>query len=801
MPATVPGTVQQALLAAGRIPDPFDGLHEKEVQWVGERDWLYRCTFVLPDDYQAAEQLALQFEGLDTYATVWLNGVEIAHSENMFVPLYVNVTDSVRPGQNELWIVFESAVRCGHALEAEYGKRIIWGEGDSSRVYVRKAQYHYGWDWGPVLLTVGPWRAISLLAYEGRLADVLCQPEVAADLASANITISAAIELAAEQDGVSCLLQVYDPQQVCVSELTLTELSALDNGSYRFQAQVQLDQPQLWWPRGHGAQPLYRVLITLQDSQGSSLDQYQARLGLRRLELIQQPFADQAGSSFYFEINNIPVFCGGANWIPADSFTPRISSERYRQWVQMAADANIAMLRVWGGGIYEEDVFYETCDELGILVWQDFMFACGMYPALQWFQDSVRAEVEAAVRRLHTHPSIALWCGNNEDYMHSWPMGHYDAEFEGELTSITFSGRQLYEHLLPEICAQLDPQRPYWRGSPYGGSFANNPEVGDQHVWDVWHGPMRRYQDYPLLKGRFVSEFGMQALPVRSTIEAFTEPEERYPLSRTLEHHNKAPDGSRRLAVYLSDTVRNASDLDSYIYATQLVQSEALAAGLRGWRRLWQGPGKEYVSGALIWQINDCWPVTSWAMVDYYLRPKPAYYTVRRELAPIVVGLAVQPEQQAAVWAVNDTHDALDVRLVFQWWSLEGTLLNEQQAAYTLSPHQATELEAVAFDVAQEYVLGVRMYQEDQVIARTTLWPEPFKYLSLPEPDIALERGATGTLSLQAQRPAKGVWLTSDAEQVTWSDNMFDLLPGETYHVTTTGLAASSTLQVDWLRS
>ncbi|WP_236602039.1 glycoside hydrolase family 2 protein [Ktedonobacter sp. SOSP1-52] len=803
IPASVPGTVHQALLDAKRIPDPFQGTNENDIQWIGERDWLYRCSFTLIDDVQAAEHVVLHFEGLDTYATVWLNGVEIARSTNMFVPLHVEVTNLLRPGQNELLINFESALRLGQTLEAQHGKHTSWN-GDSSRLYVRKAQYHYGWDWGPILLTAGPWRAISLLAYKSRIVDVLSQTEVSPDLESALLSVTTDIELGGtDPANVSCSVSIYDSQNTLVGEQELpgTTLELLpDHGQYRLQARLQIVQPQLWWPRGYGAQPLYRLVVTLHDEQGSTLDQREIRTGLRRLELSQHAFSDQPGSSFYFTINNTPIFCGGANWIPADSLTPRISPERYRAWVQLAADANMAMLRVWGGGIYEEDVFYDACDELGILVWQDFMFACGMYPALDWFQASVRAEAEAAVRRLHHHPSIALWCGNNEDYLIASSQGHYDATFEGDFTAIQFSARELYERVLPEVCARLDPSRPYWRGSPYGGTNGNNPEVGDQHVWDVWHGFMRKYQDYSSLGGRFISEFGMQATPVRATIEAFTSAEERYPLSRTLEHHNKASDGSRRLAVYLSDTVRNPADLDSYIYATQLVQSEALCSGIQGWRRQWQGPGKEYIGGALVWQINDCWPVTSWAMVDYYLRPKPAYYSVRRELAPIVVGLATQDKQQAAVWAVNATQQPLDVHLALQWWTLEGELVDEQDHAYTLAPNQATELQTAPFATTTGHILGARLLQGDQVLAQATLWPEPFKYLTLPEPGIHVERLGPDTLSLQTQRPAKGVWLTAE-DGVKWSDNMLDLLPGESYILKVEGLKHDSVIHIDWLRS
>lgn len=798
IPALVPGTVHQALITADRLPDPFVGLNERAAQWVGESDWLYRCRFELPDDFADSGCVALCCDGLDTIATVWLNGVEVLSSDNMFVPQRIQIQKWLHPGQNELWMRFESAQRHGKEREAAHGKLHVWN-GDPSRVYVRKAQYHYGWDWGPTLLTAGPWRAIRLEAYEARIAELHCPIEVAADLKSAVIPVQIEVEqvgsdtalpLGAQHAAHLYLVKLllYAPDGALVSAASV----AVDGRMA--QHQITIEQPQLWWPNGYGAQPLYRLVVSLEQGQ-EVVDTRTIRLGLRRLVLLQEALTDEAGTTFLFEVNNTPVFCGGANWIPADSFTPRITPERYRTLLKQAAAANMAMIRIWGGGIYEDDIFYEICDELGLLVWQDFMFACGIYPAQDWFLTSIRAEAEAQIRRLRQHACIALWCGNNEDYQIANSLGLYDPAL-GPQANEQFPARQIYEHLLPEICAALDPTRSYWPGSPYGGQNGNDPTYGDRHVWDIWHGQMAPYQSYPKYAGRFVSEFGMQASPAMATLESFILPEDRYPGSRTLDHHNKAEGGPRRIAAYLTDNLRPPTDLESYIYATQLMQTDALVSAYRGWRRRWAGPGRYSLAGALVWQLNDCWPVTSWAIVDYGLRPKPAYYGIRRALAALAIGMA-RDEEGAAVWVVNGTTSQVEAVVELRTLTLMGEELSLERAQITLPPNATTELGSFGLGVGRALVFAARLLVDGRVVARDVLWPEPLKYFTFPNPLIMLDLEGEETLRLRSARPAKGVWLSA-GDGVEWSDNMLDLMPDDEQVIVARGLGQRP-VQVRWL--
>lgn len=789
IPAIVPGTVHQALLAVGQLPDPFVALNEQTVQWVGESDWLYRLTFDLPPDFCAeGEEQTLCCDGLDTFAVVWLNGQQILRSENMFLPSRTSITPLLRAGRNELHCLFESALWRGKEREDQYGKRVVWN-GDNSRVYVRKAQYHYGWDWGPTLLTAGPWQPVRLEAWSARVADLACAPELASDLTAATLPVHVAIEQRGVIPDLRLRLALFAPDGE-----TLAEVEIPVAGS-EIQHEFTLDTPELWWPRGYGKQPLYRLTAAL-TRDGEVCDQRELRLGLRRLRLVQRPLIDEEGSSFFFEINNMPIFCQGANWIPADSFLPRITPEQYRSWLQLAVDAHMVMLRVWGGGVYEPDIFYQLCDELGILIWQDCMFACGIYPTNDWFLENIALEVEAQVRRLRNYACIVLWCGNNEDQMIAETVDDFRPAAVGQEVANTLPAYRIYEQVLPAIFARLDSSRPYWPGSPYGGDVCNAAERGDQHVWAVWHQGVA-YQDYGKLAGRFVSEFGMQAYPELPTIAAFAPAEERYPQSRTLDHHNKAEGGPGRIAAYLAENVRIPENLEEYIYATQLIQAEALTSAMRSWRRRWQGMGREYVAGALVWQLNDCWPVTSWAVVDYWQRPKPAYYALKREMAPLALGLS-RSAGNVEVWSVNSLSARLEGIVRIQCWTLDGTLLHEELRPVVLEPNRSTELGNIEFSGAGQCLFSAQLFQEQRLLAQTALWPEPWKYLTLPDPDITIEKLGNDQVCIQAKNPAKGVWLSA-THPVKWSDNMLDLLPEQPQILTAEGLGEAD-IEIRWLK-
>jgi beta-mannosidase len=772
--ARVPGSVQQTLLEADLIPDPFYGTNEKDVRWVGESDWLYRTTFRVSQEMLNEPHLDLCFDGLDTFATVYLNGERLLEANNMFVPYRVNVKDKLRAGNNELTLHFASAWRRGRDIEAERGKRPNWN-GDSSRLYVRKAQYHYGWDWGPVLLCAGPWKDVYLEGYETRLADVLTSTRLENDFKTAVLDVVVTLEGTPND----LTLEFYSPEGKLISSAT------------KLQHSFRVENPQLWYPHGYGPQPLYRLVVRIKDGDSKEL-----KVGFRDIQIVQESVAGESGSSFFFKVNGLEMFVGGANWIPDDLMLNRISPEQYRERIKQAKDANMLMLRVWGGGIYEPDVFYDLCDELGIMVWQDFMFACGIYPAYPEFLESVRQEAEANVKRLRHHACLALWCGNNEDYQIAESVGQYGEKGDAS----KFEARAIYEKLLPEICERLDPTRFYWPGSPYGGPNSFDQTIGDRHTWEIWHGPMAPYQQYYKYEGRFVSEFGMQSHPSLACFEPVLPEQERFPQSRTIVHHNRAftpglgPDGHRRMAVYIADNLRDPVTLSGYVYSTQFIQAEAMRYAYSSFRRRWGVPGKRAVAGALVWQLNDCWPVTSWAIIDSSGFPKPAYYTIKRGLEPVTLGLW-RTETGCDIWATNREENPREGVLELRAYNFEGKEIKNEKRQVMINPNSTTELGS--WNVKEAMVVSARLLGKTSVTARAALWSEPFKYYELPNPELRVEAVNKTQLKLSVHKPAKGVWLNAVSSQAVCDDNFLDIMPGDDIIVALQEIPDE--LKVQWL--
>jgi beta-mannosidase len=775
LPSTAPSTVYQTLLDAGVIPDPYFNTNELDVQWVGEADWLYKLEF---DASKTEKNACLCFDGLDTFATVWLNGLQILKSENMFVPSRIEV---VLQEKNALHILFESAWFKGLELQAANGgKRPLWN-GDSSRLYVRKAQYHYSWDWGPKLVDLGLWRSVRLETFSARIAEWHVQPELNAGLDSARLPVSVKLEGALK--GAKLVMSLLDPNG---SELSKSVLDVSNQIEFEFR----VDEPKLWYPHLHGDQPLYTVILELVRG-GQHLDFKTQKIGLRQIRVVQEAVANEAGSSFYFEVNGIPMLMGGANWIPDDLMLTRVTRKRYAQRIAQVKAANMQMLRVWGGGIYEDDAFYELCDEAGILVWQDFMFGCGIYPAHAEFIKSVRLEAIANIKRLRHHPCLAIWTGNNEDYPLAFGQGLYKTDLSPE-ENPEMPARVIYERLLPELLQELDPGRYYQPGSPFYGKFPDDPTIADRHTWDVWGGMARPYRDYIKLEGRFVSEFGMASAAHLSTLEAVLPPEERHPQSRGFEHHMKAGEGIRRLNAYITDTQKLPTNLSEFVYATQLVQSEAMDCAYRIWRRRWGVAGKRAVGGALVWQINDCWAVSSWAIIDSSATPKPAYYTIKRALAPLSINLW----NDGSVWALNTSLEPVHCKLELQALNLSGVELNFETREVIIPANGVLELGVFAPKHEGAVVIAARLLTGNTVIARHSLFPEPFKYFDFQAPEIELEWQGK-TLRISSRKPVKGVFIHG----LNLTDNMFDLIPGDVQTISLSSIPKSlpKSLKAQWL--
>ncbi|KAL1898366.1 hypothetical protein Cpir12675_001911 [Ceratocystis pirilliformis] len=823
--AQFPTNIHLDLLHHGLISDPFTSKNESLVQWVGETSWIYRTTFDLPGDKgrpgldpmsdataDAAVCADLLFHGLDTVASVSLNGIEILHADNMFVPHRICVRQHLLwDKKNELVVNFESALLVGRArvLRQPQHKWGCWN-GENSRLAVRKAQYHWGWDWGPMLMTCGLWRPVELHVGCVYITDLSAQINI--NLKS----ISASVDIATETKGVSSVLS----QTSIHVTLALDDYHQTKVVSHGESAHFEPPYPRLWYPAKYGPQPLYTVTVLVMDDKGHIYDRQEKRIGLRKIELNQESLQGQQGTSFFFRVNGIPVFCGGSNWIPADSFLPILNSNKYHAWMKLLRDGNQVMVRVWGGGVYEDDTFYDACDELGILVWQDFMFACGNYPASPEILKSVESEARANVIRLRHHPSIVIWAGNNEDYQYQESEGlTYDPDNKDPQSWLKtdFPARYIYEHLLPRVCAELIPQTAYHFGSPWGGKNSGDSTVGDIHQWNVWHGTQERYQDFDKLVGRFVSEFGMEAFPSTKTIDSFLprgkDDPDRYAQSSTLDFHNKATGHERRLALYLVENLRYALDpLEAYVYATQLMQAECLSYAYRLFKRQWQGPGKEYCAGALVWQLNDCWPVTSWSICDYYLRPKLAYYAIKREMAALSVGASRKEGEQnrkVQVWACNLALEHAEVDLEVKGIHVEtGAELFKpvRIGSMVLRRNRSTELLALDIEVQQSEdanstIVAVYLQQDGKRVARHINWPEPLKYLHLQQPkDLRVTLSADyKSVVVSADVPVKGVALECEDEGVVFEDNCIDVVPDEKVVLGLHGATASTIITARYL--
>jgi beta-mannosidase len=822
----IPSNIHIELMRHGLIQDPFAGINELESSWVAERTWCYRTTFMTPSEIRIPGiHVDLVFEGLDTFATATLNGKDILKSDNMFVEHRVSITDLlVENAENKLETTFEPARHRGLELvKAHPEHEFIVHQTEVSRGPVRKAQYHWGWDWGPILLTCGPWRPVKLETYLSRIEDIRVDYEVHLDKGTPTM-LEATVQARVTGPAAEIEVELAFPGE---RDVALKDRRSAPEGASSWEyssAKLSWENPQLWWPRGYGPQTLCELQVRIIAGDGSTvLAEKRQKIGFRKVELIQEH--DEFGQSFYFRINGVDIFSGGSCWVPADSFLPRITPRRYRQWMELLAEGNQNMIRVWGGGIYEDDAFYTACDELGILVWQDFMFACASYPTYPAFLASVETEARQNMRRLRHHPSVVLWCGNNEDYQ---LIERYNLEYnfasdkdpQSWLKS-TFPARYIYEHLLPTVVREESPSAIYHPSSPWGNGTSTtlkvDPTVGDIHQWDLWNGEARPWQLLPQMGGRFVSEFGMMAYPHVDTIERFvTDPAERYAGSRTMDFHNKAVVHERRLLAYVGENFRTewARDLVGFAHLTQVLQADALAAGYKSWRRHWGQKGARRCGGVLVWQLNDCWPVVSWAVVDYYLVKKPAYYAIKRALAPLAVGVVrkfhdwttrpadelwrrntghVDPRKaltdiQFDVWVVSSRAESVKANVVVRFVSIKtGAEVRERiQEEIQVQPNVCTEVlagrkfdwdEALVAE-AEHFVIHAALWVDGVLVSSDTSWPDPIKYLDFSDRGVEVKHVGQGLIEVSAAKPVKG-FVLSEKEDVKLSDNGFDLIPGD----------------------
>ncbi|MEO8177711.1 MAG: glycoside hydrolase family 2 protein [Deltaproteobacteria bacterium] len=778
-PAQVPGCVHTDLLAQGQIPDPFFGQNEQALQWIGERDWEYRTHFTGDAAGLSRDQVELVFEGLDTYASVTLNGAKILDADNMHRQWRVSVKPWLQPGENTLSVRFHSPLRAAEAAYQRLGYALPApnDRGDPPlSMFTRKAPYHYGWDWGPRFVTSGIWRPARIEAWDqARIANLHVLTTSLND-ERAELSVEATVE--ALQAGPAKL------EVALAGSPPLASVQVdLRPGTNLVRAAVAIEHPERWWPNGLGAPHLYTLEASLSQS-GVLRSSQTARVGLRTLEVVHRPDAD--GKSFSVVINGAPVFMKGANYIPQDSFLPRVGPERYDRLLRSAAAAHMNMLRVWGGGVYEDDRFYELCDELGILVWQDFMFACSLYPSDPAFLANVREEAILAVRRLRNHASLALWAGNNENEW-GWRDWGWRQKFSPEQQAQIGAGYvRLFHELLPEIVNREDPGRFYTRSSPSANDDAipaNQLGSGDMHYWGVWHS-QEPYEKYADNVSRFMSEYGFQSFPELSTIARYAPASDFWLDSEVMRAHQRHPRGNQLIAAYLERDFRAPRDFDSFSYLSQVLQATVVQFAAEAHRRR-----MGYNGGSLYWQLDDCWPAASWSSIDYFGRWKALQYHARRFFAPVLAS-TTEENGQLRVYGVSDRRSQSALRLALRTLDFEGQPHFEKSFELALAANasklyfEATVAEVLGGQARADVVFVAELFEGTERLSRSLHYFVKTKELELPDPELELERGSPAAgrvpLRVHARRLARAVRLSNPSSAGSFSDNYFDLLPGET---------------------
>ncbi|GAB7050500.1 glycoside hydrolase family 2 protein [Catenuloplanes indicus] len=656
--AAVPGCVHTDLLAAGVIDDPFLDDNEVRQEWIGRTDWVYETTFDWQPD-ELSPRTDLVCDGLDTIAALTLNGTEIGRTANMHRSYRFDVASTLTEGSNTLRVAFTSAKNHAEAERERLGDRP--NAYPEPFHFIRKMACSFGWDWGPTLITAGIWRPIGLHTWAGgRIARVRPLVTVTED-GDGRIELHVDVERAGA-----------DPLVLAASVAGVRVEQTLQPDEDTAVLVLDVPQPARWWPHSLGEQPLHPVDVALTTTGGTSLDEWHRRVGFRTVAL------DTADGAFTLAVNDVPLFARGVNWIPDDALVTRITRGRLRERLGQAVEANIDTIRVWGGGLYESDDFYEICDELGLLVLQDFPFACAAYPEEEPLASEIAAEARENVVRLASHPSLVAWTGNNENI---W--GWHDWDWQPALGDRTW-GAGYYFDLLPEIVGTLDPTRPYWPGSPWSGdhdTHPNEPSRGTTHIWDVWNQvDYAHYRDY---RPRFVAEFGFQAPPAFATLRRAISDEPLTPSSPGLAHHQKAIDGNLKLERGLTAHLPAPRDFDDWHFLTQVNQARAITLGVEHFRSL-----RPYCMGSVVWQLNDCWPVTSWSAIDGDGRRKPLWYALRRSYADRL--LTVQPRPHGpAVIAVNDGRSPWTSEIEVTRRALDGTVLAKAVFPLSLGPRES----------------------------------------------------------------------------------------------------------------
>ncbi len=758
IPAEVPGTIHTDLLNAEIIDNPFKERNEFNYRWITRSGWTYRTEFKYPEGLSRSSIIKLVFEGVDTVADIFLNHKLIGRTENMFVKYEFNVDQVLNSAWNVLELRFESPLERAVKHEEKYGR--LSPAKDSFRTHIRKAQYSFGWDWGPSYPTTGIWRPVYLKAVEQAIIRSVSFNTEKLTRSKARVKIGFEAEVYTKKHiNAEITLSRYDDD---LYHKKIRNVNKKQHG-IRFE----IENPSLWWPNGIGEQNLYELVIRLSDASGTLIYEEKKKVGIRKIDL---ELSDKNKSVFRFRVNNKIIYMKGMNWIPADSFLPRVNERKYSELLKLAAEANANMIRVWGGGIYESDDFYDLCDKLGLLVWQDFMFACENYPEYDEFLKTVSKEVTQNVERLRTHPCIALWCGNNENewIWHSTHSGSYQE----------MPGYKLFHKVIPGLMKSLKTDAPYWPTSPFGiDEDPNSQTSGNRHQWDIWS----NWIDYSQVandNSLFVTEFGFQGPACLDTFNKILPAGKRKIQSPAFEYYNKQIEGPERVIRFLAAHLPIRTNWDDFIYLAQLNQGLALKRCLEHWRG-----NRKVTGGSLIWQLNDCWPVTSWSLIDSSTTPKMAYYFVKKAFSDTVI----QFRESGSTLKIFVLNEGGIERLTIETQMLDaltGKMIFKRSKKISLVKgkyFEADKINTSKFSDTENGVIISSLYDKDRnIIHRNFYADKEWKHISLADPGIKIslpENSGSGFITLTSTRTVFFVDVYHPG--ITFSDRGFILLPGE----------------------
>lgn len=762
----IPGTVLSGLLAAGKIKDPFYRTNEDATRALFWKDYVFTRTFDVDEELLAQQHIVLVCEGLDTLAEISINGTFLAKTDNMHRTWKFQAKKLLHPGKNEIQIVFRSVLRFIEDYPYEAHKKINYIPCGSMKgnQLLRKAHSMFGWDWGPQTIDAGIFRDIYLQGYShARIEDIRIHQQHAK-----NVSVQTSITLSESVPGQKLCVELSEdgadkPLQTKLCKTNADGVAAVD---------FVIENPKLWWPNDYGDQPLYIVRTTLLDEDGTSLESITRRIGLRTLTISQEK--DEWGNEFAFCVNGVKIFTRGGNYIPDDCLYTRITEKKLDYILESCRRAHFNCVRVWGGGYYPSDAFYDLCDEKGLIVWQDLMYACNVYDVTDAFAENCRQETYDNVRRLRHHASLGLWCGNNE-IESAWD--HW-GDFQKETPYLRADYIRLFEEVLPKAVQEADGETFYWHSSPSSGGCFDNPDDanrGDTHYWDVWHG-QKPFTDYRKYFFRFCSEFGFQSFPCAKTVNSFTLEDDRNIFSRVMESHQKNDAANGKMLYYLSENLRYPKDLTHLLYASQVLQGMAIKYGVDHWRR-----NRGRCMGTLYWQINDDWPAPSWSSIDYFGRWKALHYMAQKFYAPHAVSMTLE-DHRCHVYFSNESFETTEYSLTLSIRDLSGNVLETYETKGNSPAFSAIETAVVDIcsweDQKGDVFLEAVIHTKDQKVLKDVETLVPYKYLNLKNPVISTEAEETNDafiLHISSDCFAPFVALDFDDEDVIFSDNFFHL--------------------------